>query len=54
MDLMVLKTLGFFFESCFVDHLVKLIDHTVVLSGLVHPPCFGHLFYGSISSISAG
>ena len=39
---------NFFFESCFIDHLVKLIDQTVVLSGLFHPPCFGHLFSGCI------
>ena len=35
--------LGFFLESCLVDHLLKLVDQTVVLSGLFHPPCFGHL-----------
>ena len=54
MDLMVLKILGFFLESCLVDHLVKLIDQTVFLSGFFHPPCFEHLFNGSISSFSAG
>ena len=54
MDLLVLKTQFFFLESCLVDHLVNLIDQTVVLSGLFHPPCFGHLFKGSTSSISAG
>ena len=54
MDLMVLKTRDFFLESCLVDHLVKLIDQTGVLSGLFHPLCFGHLFNRSISSFSAG
>ena len=44
MDLRVLRTQGFFLESSFVDHLVRLIDPTVVLSVLFYPPCFGHLF----------
>ena len=60
MDLMVLRTWGggggggYSLESCLVDHLIKLIDQTPFLSGLFHLPCFGHLFNGSISSISTG
>ena len=54
MDLKVLNTLGFFLESCLIDHLVKLIDQTVFLSGLFHPQCFEHLSNGSSSSILAG
>ena len=46
--------LGIFLESCFVDHLVKLIDQTVFFSGLFHPECLGHLFNGASSSILAG
>ena len=49
MDLGVLNTLGFFLNPVWFNHLVKLIDQTVLLSGLfqwIYQLLFSWLNYG--------